>query len=63
MPKSTNNPEMKRFEQMQKYLKRVNDIVSEMPYQKDQEAVLINTRRALAATQNRISVLKIDEGN
>ena len=61
MPKQINYTEMKRFEQMQKYLKRVVDVAAEMPYEKNQEAVLINARRALAATQNRISVLKIEE--
>jgi len=53
------NPELRKYETVVRNVKRAVDILSEMPYQKDQEAALLGARRALAAAENRIATLKV----
>ena len=51
--------EQKKYQKMQTLLNQVVKIAATMPYEKNQEAVLINARRAQAAASNRIAELKI----
>ena len=51
--------ETSTFAAIKVLLDRVVELVSALPYEKNQEAALLGARRALLATENRLSELKI----
>lgn len=56
MPK---NPEIRKFETVARNVQKAIDILEAMPYEKNAEAALLGARKALWASENRISELKI----
>mgnify|MGYP001581817873 CR=1 FL=1 len=55
------NKDLKRYERVQKLLKKAAEIAVHINLDHHSEAVLVNTNRALMAAQNRIIELKVED--